>query len=85
MRGLRKGISAVLTAALVLTAVPVNGNNQVYAAEETAVDATVKVLPDQASTFHDTDNDGLGYVPVLVGEPFRVRHHNDPESGKSFL
>lgn len=60
MRGLRKGISAVLTAALVLTAVPVNGNNQVYAAEETAVDATVKVLPDQASTFHDTDNDGLG-------------------------
>ncbi len=60
MRGLKKGISAVLTAALVLTALPVGGNSQVYAAGETAADATVKVLPDKASPFNDTNGDGLG-------------------------
>ncbi len=63
MRGLKKGISAVLTAALVLTALPTNGFGQVKAAgnaRDVAVDATVKALPDEASPFNDTDGDGLG-------------------------
>ena len=64
MRGFKKGISAILAAALVLTALPVDGSSQAYAAGGTAKavaqDATVKVLPDQASPFNDTDGDGLG-------------------------
>lgn len=64
MRGLKKGISAVLAAALVLTALPADGLNQAQAAgnarEAVAADATVNVLPDKASPFNDTNGDGLG-------------------------
>ena len=60
MRGLKKCISAVLAAALVFTALPMDGLGQAQAAgsaRDTAVDATVKVLPDKASPFNDTDGD----------------------------
>ena len=63
MRGLKKCISAVLAAALVFTALPMDGLGQAQAAgsaRDTAVDATVKVLPDKASPFNDTNGDGLG-------------------------
>ena len=63
MRGLKKCISAVLAAALVFTALPMDGPGQAQAAgnaRETAVDATVKALPDKSSPFNDTNNDGLG-------------------------
>lgn len=63
MRGLKKCISAVLAAALVFTALPVDGLGQAQAAgnaREAAADATVQVLPDKASPFNDTNGDGLG-------------------------
>lgn len=64
MKGLKKGISAVLAAALVLTALPADGLSQARAAgkarDAVAADATVKVLPDKASPFNDTNGDGLG-------------------------
>lgn len=63
MRGLKKCISTVLAAALVFTALPMDGLGQAQAAgsaREAAVDATVKVLPDKSSPFNDTDGDGLG-------------------------
>ncbi len=56
MKGLKKGISAALAAALILTALPVDGISRVHA----AADATIKMLPEEASTFNDTDYDGLG-------------------------
>ena len=52
MKGLKKGISAVLAAALVLTALPADGLSQARAAgkarDAVVADATVKVLPDKA-------------------------------------
>ena len=63
MRGFKKCISAVLAAALVFTALPMDGPGQAQAAgnvREVAADATVKALPDKASPFNDTNNDGLG-------------------------
>lgn len=60
MRALKKCISAVLAAALVLTALPVDGIAQVQA-EEGTTDATVKVLPEEASSFNAvTGDDGFG-------------------------
>lgn len=56
MRGWKKGISAALAAALILTALPVDGISRVHA----EADATVKMLPGEASTFNDTNYDGLG-------------------------
>ncbi len=60
MGGLKKGISAALAAALILTALPVDGVRQVKAAERAAIDATIEMIPGKASTFHDTNFDGLG-------------------------
>lgn len=60
MRGLKKCIGAVTAAALLITAIPVNGLNVSYAAGETDIAATVRLQPGQASPFHDTDGDGLG-------------------------
>lgn len=60
MRALKKCISAVLAATLVLTALPVDGIAQVQA-EDGTTDATVKVLPEEASTFNAvTGDDGFG-------------------------
>ncbi len=60
MRGLKKGVSAALAAVLVLTALPTEGLSRVNAAERAAVDATMEMIPGKASTFNDTDLDGLG-------------------------
>lgn len=61
MRAFKKCISAVLASALVLTALPVDGFTQVQAAEEAKADATVKVLPEEASLFNAvTSDDGFG-------------------------
>ena len=64
MRGLKKGISAVVAAALFLTALPVNGISQAYAAgeqaENQAADVNVSIQPDIASKFNDTNQDGWG-------------------------
>ena len=61
MRALKKCISAVLASALVLTALPVDGFTQVQAADGAKVDATVKVLPEEASLFNAvTSDDGFG-------------------------
>ncbi len=60
MRGWKKGISAALAAALIVTALPADGVHQVNAAERAAVDATVEMIPGKASTFNDTNLDGLG-------------------------
>ena len=57
--GLKKGISIVLASALILTALPVNDISQVNAADEN-VNATVKMIAGDASTFNDTDFNGLG-------------------------
>jgi len=62
MKGFKRCISAIAAAALIVTALPVNGITG-YAAEETgnvSVDAVVRLRPGQASPFHDTDGDGLG-------------------------
>ena len=62
MKGLKKCISAVTAAAMVLTALPVQGTELTAnaAGDTVAVDATVKVHPEDSSTFNDTDGDGLG-------------------------
>lgn len=64
MKGLKKCIGAVTAAALFITALPVNGISQAYAATEDTtaqtVDVNVTVQPNVASKFHDTDGDGLG-------------------------
>lgn len=64
MKGLKKCIGAVTAAALFITALPVNGISQAYAAGESAtaqtVDVDVTVKPDVASKFNDTNGDGLG-------------------------
>ena len=64
MKGLKKCIGAVTAAALFITALPVNGISQAYAAGEgttaQTVDVDVTVKPDVASKFNDTNGDGLG-------------------------
>ena len=64
MKGLKKCIGAVTAAALFITALPVNGISQAYAAGEgtaaQTVDVDVTVQPNVVSKFHDTDGDGLG-------------------------
>lgn len=64
MRGLKKGISAVVAAALFLTALPVNGISQAHAAgeqtENQAADVNVSIQPNIASKFNDTNQDGWG-------------------------
>nr|WP_288978799.1 Ig-like domain-containing protein [uncultured Blautia sp.] len=57
MKGFKRGIAAVSTVALCLTSIPMNGLYLVSAAE---LDRTVKLQPSLASTFHDTNEDGLG-------------------------
>ena len=57
MKGFKRGIAAATTAALCLTSIPMNGLCLVSAAEP---DRTVKLQPGLASTFHDTNEDGLG-------------------------
>ena len=56
MKGRKRGIAAAAAAALCLTSIPLSGI-QVQAA---GADKTVKLNPGLASTFHDTDGDGLG-------------------------
>ncbi len=62
MRGLKKCISLAAAAALFFTGLPVNGIGIQAQAEEIAatVDSTVKLQPTNASTFNDTNEDGLG-------------------------
>ncbi len=64
MRGLKKGISAVIAATLFLTALPVKGIEQVQAAGRDATgqesDVVVSMQPENASKFNDTNGDGYG-------------------------
>ena len=57
----KKLVGVVAAAAVATTSIPFGGLNvQAQAAEPVTVDATVKLQPDQASTFNDTNGDGLG-------------------------
>ena len=58
MKGLKKKMAALTAAALCLTSMPLDGVQIVSAA--TSVDSTVKLKPTEASTFNDTNGDGLG-------------------------
>ncbi|MCI8490181.1 MAG: family 43 glycosylhydrolase [Lachnospiraceae bacterium] len=63
MKGFKKCMSAVTAAALMLTALPVNGLTTVYADETgntVEADVTVKANPSDRSTFNDKNGDGLG-------------------------
>ena len=60
MRGMKKCISLVAAAALFLTGLPLEGLSVQAQAAGTEVDSTVKLKPTEASTFNDTNEDGLG-------------------------
>ena len=57
MRSFKTGIAAATTAALCLTSIPLGGLQLVSAAD---ADRVIKLQPGLASTFHDTNEDGLG-------------------------
>ena len=57
MRSFKRGIAAATTAALCLTSIPLGGLQLVSAAD---ADRVIKLQPGLASTFHDTNEDGLG-------------------------
>ena len=58
---MRQFASLIAAAAMVVTSVPMNGwTVQAQAATTPSVDTTVKLKPTEASTFNDTNNDGLG-------------------------
>ena len=61
MKKMKKFISLIAAAAMVVTSVPVSALN-VHAeeAQAVAVDSTVRLKPSEASTFNDTNSDGLG-------------------------
>lgn len=60
MRRIKKCMSAVTAAALILTALPVSSPMTARAEGPAAADATVNLSFVDASVFHDTDGDGLG-------------------------
>ena len=61
MKRMRQFASLIAAAAMVVTSVPMNGwTVQVQAATTPTVDTTVKLKPAEASTFNDTNKDGLG-------------------------
>ena len=61
MKRMRQFASLIAAAAMVVTSVPMNGwTVQAQAATTPSVDTTVKLKPTEASTFNDTNNDGLG-------------------------
>ena len=57
MRSFKRGMAAATTAALCLTSIPLGGLQLVSAAD---ADRVIKLQPGLASTFHDTNEDGLG-------------------------
>ena len=61
MRKMKKFISLIAAAAMVVTSVPISALD-VHAeeAQTVAVDSTVRLKPSEASTFNDTNSDGLG-------------------------
>lgn len=59
MRSMKKFVSFIAAAALTLTALPMDGISLEVQAADTP-DTVVKLQPGQASTFNDTDGDGLG-------------------------
>ena len=61
MKRMRQFASLIAAAAMVVTSVPMNGwTVQAQAATTPTVDTTVKLKPAEASTFNDTNKDGLG-------------------------
>ena len=61
MKRMRQFASLIAAAAMVATSVPMNGwTVQAQAATTPTVDTTVKMKPAEASTFNDTNKDGLG-------------------------
>lgn len=76
MRKMKKFISLIAAAAMVVTSVPISALD-VHAeeAQTVAVDSTVRLKPSEASTFNDTNSDrlgefqGWGYIALLVGKP----------------
>ena len=61
MRKMKKFISLIAAAAMVVTSIPISALD-VHAeeAQTVAVDSTVRLKPSEASTFNDTNSDGLG-------------------------
>lgn len=57
MRSFKKGIAVATLAALCMTSLPLDDVRIVSAAE---ADSVVRLQPNQASPFHDTNGDGLG-------------------------
>ncbi len=61
MRGLKRVLGFVTASALFVTALPVNGVDLTVKADtDVTADKTVRLQPNDASTFHDTDGDGFG-------------------------
>ena len=61
MKRMRQFASLIAAAAMIVTSVPMNGwTVQAQAATTPTVDTTVKLKPAEASTFNDTNKDGLG-------------------------
>ena len=61
MKRMRQFASLIAAAAMVVTSVPMNGwTVQAQAATTPSADTTVKLKPQEASTFNDMNEDGLG-------------------------
>lgn len=60
MKRAKKCISLIAATALCLTGIPLSGISLEVQAAEVNVDSTVKLQPTNASTFNDTNEDGLG-------------------------